>query len=48
MAKTTENTSKSFLFRDLNSNILIGMASDRYAGWIGLNQCQCHVHVSNG
>jgi len=35
MAKTTESTSKSFLFRDLDVNILIGMASDRYAGWIG-------------
>ena len=35
MAKTLESRSKSFLFRDLDSNILIGMASDRYAGWIG-------------
>jgi len=29
------NGSKSFLFQDLDSNILIGMASDWYAGWIG-------------
>jgi len=35
MAKTPESRSKSFLFRDLNANILIGTASDRYAGWIG-------------
>ena len=35
MAKTPESRSKSFLFRDLGLNILIGMASDRYAGWIG-------------
>ena len=35
MAKTPEDRPKSFLFRDLDSNILIGMASDRYAGWIG-------------
>ncbi len=35
MAKTLESGPKSFLFRDLDSNILIGMASDRYAGWIG-------------
>ena len=35
MAKASESSSKSFLFRDLDSNILIGMASDRYAGWIG-------------
>ena len=24
-----------FRFRDLHPNILVGMASDRYAGWIG-------------
>jgi hypothetical protein len=35
MPKTLESRSKSFLFRDLDSSILIGMASDRYAGWIG-------------
>jgi hypothetical protein len=35
MSKTTESRSKSFLFRDLNLNILFGTASDRYAGWIG-------------
>ena len=35
MPKTTESGSKNFLFRDLVSNILIGTASDRYAGWIG-------------
>ena len=35
MAKTTESRGKSFLFRELPQNILIGTASDRYAGWIG-------------
>jgi len=35
MPKTVESGSKSFLSRDLDSKILIGMASDRYAGWIG-------------
>ena len=35
MAKTSENSSKSLLFRGLDSKILIGTASDRYAGWIG-------------
>jgi uncharacterized protein YecE (DUF72 family) len=35
MPNTTENRAKSFLFRDLPQNILIGTASDRYAGWIG-------------
>jgi len=35
MAKTSESRSKSFLFRGLNSSILMGMASDHYAGWIG-------------
>ena len=35
MAKNPESKAKRFLFRDLDSSILIGMASDRYAGWIG-------------
>jgi len=35
MAKSPETRAKSFLFRDLDSNILIGTASDRYVGWIG-------------
>ena len=35
MLKTTESGAKSLLFRDLPQNILIGTASDRYAGWIG-------------
>ena len=35
MAKTTDGGAKGFLFRDLPQNILIGTASDRYAGWIG-------------
>lgn len=26
---------EKYLFRDLHPNILIGTASDRYAGWIG-------------
>ena len=34
MAKTLESRPKIFLFRDLDSTILIGMASDRYDGWI--------------
>jgi hypothetical protein len=36
MAKSSETGLKSFPFRKLHSNILIGTASDRYAGWIGL------------
>ena len=35
MPRTTASGSKNFLFRDLDSNILIGTASDRYAGWTG-------------
>jgi len=35
MAKTTESTSKSFLFRDLDSNILIGMAATGMPGGSG-------------
>ncbi len=35
MPKTTESGDKGFLFRQLPQNILIGTASDRYAGWIG-------------
>jgi uncharacterized protein YecE (DUF72 family) len=35
MAKTTGGRVKNFLFHDLSQNILIGTASDRYAGWIG-------------
>jgi len=35
MAKNIESRAKSFLFHDLPQNILIGTASDRYAGWIG-------------
>ena len=35
MLKSTERRGKSFLFRELPQNILIGTASDRYAGWIG-------------
>ncbi len=35
MAKAAASSSKSFLFRDLDSNMLIGTASDRYSGWIG-------------
>ena len=34
MIKTLESRPKSLQFRDLGSTILIGMASDRYAGWI--------------
>jgi hypothetical protein len=33
--KTTESKMKSFLFRELPQNILIGTASDLDAGWIG-------------
>jgi uncharacterized protein YecE (DUF72 family) len=35
MPKSSETSSKNFLFRKLSQNILIGTASDRYAGWIG-------------
>jgi hypothetical protein len=35
MPKPTESKGKSFLFREIAQNILIGTASDRYAGWIG-------------
>ena len=35
MAKASETSSKSFLFLDIPQNILMGTASDRYAGWIG-------------
>ena len=35
MGKSSRAGSKNFLFRDLDSKILIGTASDRYAGWIG-------------
>jgi hypothetical protein len=48
MAKTIEARSKNFLFRDLDSNILIGIASDRYAGWIGQIQCPGAVLSSGG
>jgi hypothetical protein len=34
MEKYLEGGPKSFLFRELPKNILIGTASDRYAGWI--------------
>src|SRR4030043_345676 len=35
MPKSSETRSKNYLFRELPQNILIGTASDRYAGWIG-------------
>ena len=35
MPKSVECRTKGFLFRELPQNILIGTASDRYAGWIG-------------
>jgi hypothetical protein len=35
MPNAPESSSMSFLFRDLDSKILIGMACDRYAGRIG-------------
>jgi len=35
IAKSSGTDSKSFFFRGLHQSILIGMASDRYAGWIG-------------
>jgi hypothetical protein len=40
MAKTLEIRPKRFLFRELPKNILIGTASDRYAGWIGQTYSQ--------
>jgi uncharacterized protein YecE (DUF72 family) len=35
MPKTNDGKDKIFQFRQLPQNILIGTASDRYAGWIG-------------
>jgi len=35
MATHGQTSPDKFRFRDLHPNILIGMASDRYAGWIG-------------
>ena len=35
MAENAQGGEKSFLFRELHQRILIGTASDRYAGWIG-------------
>jgi hypothetical protein len=35
MANFLESGLKNFLFRGPHQNILIGTASDRYAGWIG-------------
>ena len=35
MAKNAQRGEKRFLFRELPQNILIGTASDQYAGWIG-------------
>jgi len=35
MAGRDKVNPKEYLFRDVHPNILIGMASDRYAGWVG-------------
>ena len=35
MVKTAQGDIKNLQFRGLHSDILIGTASDRYAGWIG-------------
>lgn len=35
MRKTVPGSAKDFKFRGLHQNILMGTASDRYAGWIG-------------
>lgn len=35
MLKTAKSKVEKFHFRGLPQNILIGTASDRYAGWIG-------------
>ena len=35
MLKIPQGGTKHFLFRDIPQNVLIGTASDRYAGWIG-------------
>jgi uncharacterized protein YecE (DUF72 family) len=35
MLKIPHGGTKHFLFRELHRNLLIGTASDRYAGWIG-------------
>ncbi len=35
MPKPPQGGTRNYLFRDLPQNLLIGTASDRYAGWIG-------------
>jgi hypothetical protein len=47
MLKTPLGGTNSLYFRDLHSNILIGTASDRYAGWIGqISVCVNKKHSS--
>jgi hypothetical protein len=35
MVTNSQRSTRDFIFRGLHQNILIGTASDRYAGWIG-------------
>ncbi|MDH4268535.1 MAG: DUF72 domain-containing protein [Deltaproteobacteria bacterium] len=44
MAENAQGGKKSFLFRELHQRILIGTASDRYAGWIGHGRKQRKAH----
>jgi hypothetical protein len=44
MPKPSETRSKNFFFRELPQNILIGTASDRYAGWIGQDEKRRMAH----
>ncbi|MCJ7494171.1 MAG: hypothetical protein MUP68_08030 [Deltaproteobacteria bacterium] len=48
MAKPPESGSTGFVFRDLPRNILIGTASDRYAGWIGQDSKKRMAHGAWG
>ena len=47
MSKYKATTLDSFLFRDLNPNIHIGTASDRYASWIGQIYTEGKYEVSS-
>lgn len=40
MANNKSPKHEKFLFRGLHPYILLGMASDRYAGWIGQTYSQ--------
>jgi len=44
MPNTPQDGLRNFLFREPNQNILIGTASDRYAGWIEHGRKQRKAH----